>query len=132
MSRANVDTVERAIAALNARDINGYLACCTEDVELRTPWAEVGGTYDGPAGIERFLNDIEDTSPDFRLDVRRLQAVGEDRVLAFIHSASTGRASGLSLAADTTNVYELIDGKISRVQIFLDHREALDAVGLAE
>ena len=36
MSRQNVRLVERAIAAVNDRDIDRYLACCTEDVELHT------------------------------------------------------------------------------------------------
>lgn len=29
-----------------------------------------------------------------------------------------------------TNVYDLLDGKIRRTRIFLDHRQALEAVGL--
>jgi hypothetical protein len=36
------------------------------------------------------------------------------------------------LAAPSTNVYDLIDGKISHVRIFLDRQEALKAVGLEE
>jgi hypothetical protein len=43
MSHENVELVERAIAALNARDIERYLACCTEDIKLETPMAAVGG-----------------------------------------------------------------------------------------
>src|SRR5207245_2187367 len=46
MSQENVRLVERAIAALNARDIEGYRACCTEDVKLETPMAAVGGVLD--------------------------------------------------------------------------------------
>jgi hypothetical protein len=37
------------------------------------------------------------------------------------------------MAAPTqTNVYDLIDGKISHVRIFFDRQEALKAVGLDE
>jgi hypothetical protein len=39
MSEENVRLVERAIAAINARDIEGYLACCTESIKLETPMA---------------------------------------------------------------------------------------------
>ena len=39
MSEENVRLVERAIAAINARDIDAYLACCTENVELLLPMA---------------------------------------------------------------------------------------------
>jgi hypothetical protein len=34
--------------------------------------------------------------------------------------------------ADSANVYDFIEGKISHVRIFLDRTDALKAVGLAE
>jgi hypothetical protein len=36
------------------------------------------------------------------------------------------------LHRNAANVYDLIDGKINRIRIFFDRREALKAVGLAE
>jgi hypothetical protein len=36
------------------------------------------------------------------------------------------------LPAEVTNVYDLVNGKIRRVQVFLNRREALEAVGLPE
>jgi ketosteroid isomerase-like protein len=133
VSQENVEIVRRAIAAINARDLDGYLACCTEDVELRTPFDAVGGVYEGPRGIKRFLADVEDAAPDFRIDLDGLRAIGSDRVLAFMRTGSTGRASGIPMVAtEQANVYDLIDGKISRIRIFFDRREALKAVGLEE
>jgi hypothetical protein len=41
MSHENVEVVERLIAAVNERDLGGYLACCTDDIRLWTPWASV-------------------------------------------------------------------------------------------
>jgi ketosteroid isomerase-like protein len=132
MSQENVEVVERSVAAVNARGIDGYLACCTKDIELRTPWVAAGGVYQGPADIVRFFADIEDAASDFGIELERLEAIGGDRVLAFVHATSTGRASGISNAADTANVYDLAAGKIRRITIFLDREEALEAVGLRE
>jgi ketosteroid isomerase-like protein len=132
MSQENVELVERAVAAVNERDIDGYLACCTEDIELRTPLAPIGAVYDGPDAIRRFFADIQDTSSDFHLDLERVKAIGADRVLAFLRFTSSGRASGIPMSADSANVYDLVDGKIRRVRIFLDRQEALEAVGLRE
>src|SRR6202790_1211033 len=132
MSQENVRLVERAIAAINARDIEGYLACCTEDVKLETPVAAVGGGYEGINGIRRYFADIEEAGPDFRIELDGVEEVDSKRVLAFIRFSSTGRASGIRLAAPLTNVYDLIYGKISHVRIFLDRQEALKAVGLEE
>src|SRR6476620_922750 len=130
MSSENVETVRRAIAAINARDIDAYLAWCTENVELWAPMA--GAEYLGADGIKRFFTDIEDIGPDFRIEVQRVQAIGDSNALAFLRVGSTGRVSGIVTAAESANVYDFIDGKISRIRIFLDRDEALKAVGLAE
>jgi ketosteroid isomerase-like protein len=122
--------VRRAITAINARDIDVYLACCTENVELLLPM--VGAQYLGADGIRRFFTDIEDIGPDFRIEVQGVQALGDSNALAFLQVGSTGRASGIVTGAESANVYEFIDGKISRIRIFLDRDEALKAVGLAK
>jgi ketosteroid isomerase-like protein len=132
VSQEGVRLVERAIAAINARDIESYRACCTEDVKLETPMAAVGGVYEGIDGIRRFLTDIEDAVPDWRMELGGVEEVDSKRVIAFLRNSSTGRASGVRMAWAQTNVYELIDGKISHVRIFLDRQEALKAVGLEE
>jgi ketosteroid isomerase-like protein len=132
MSRENVETVGRAIAAINAREIDTYLACCTENVELLTPAAPLGAEYVGANGIRRFFTDIEDVGPDFRIDVQSVRAAGDSNVIVFMRTSATGRASGLVTGTEGTNVYEFIEGKISRIRIFLDRDEALKAVGLAE
>ena len=44
MSQENVETVKRAVAAINVRDIDRYLDCFTEDIELHVfAFAAVGG-----------------------------------------------------------------------------------------
>jgi ketosteroid isomerase-like protein len=129
VSEENVETVERAIAAINARDIDRYLACCTENVELLTPAAPVGAEYFGADGIRRFFTDIDDAGPDFRIEVQRVQATGDGDVITFLRISSTGRASGIVTGAETTNVYDFTEGKIGRIRIFLDRDEALKSVG---
>src|SRR4051795_9603106 len=126
MSQENVEVVKQAVAAVNERDIDRYLAGCTEDIELVTPLGPIGGTYEGPEDIRRFFADIEDTSPDFRLHLEHVEAIGEDRVLAFLHTSASGRASGIPTAVPSTaNLYDFLDGKIRRVRIFFDRDEAL-------
>jgi ketosteroid isomerase-like protein len=88
--------------------------------------------YGGIDGIRRFLTDVEDAAPDFRIELDGVEEVDSKRVLAFLRYSSTGRASGIRLAAPLTNVYDLVEGKISHIRIFLDRQEALKAVGLAE
>ena len=98
MSQENVEIVERAIAAINARDIEGYRACCTENVKLDTPMAAVGGVYEGIDGIRRFLTDVEEAAPDFRMALDGVEEVDSKRVIAFLRNYPTGRASGVRMA----------------------------------
>jgi ketosteroid isomerase-like protein len=130
MSQENVDTVTRAIAAINTREIDAYLACCTENVELLLPMA--GAEYLAADGIKRFFTDVDDIGPDLRIELQRVQAIGDSTAVAFVRVSSTGRASGIVTRAESANVYDFIDGKISRIRIFLDRAEALKAVGLEE
>jgi ketosteroid isomerase-like protein len=132
MSQKNVEIVGRAITALNKRDIEDYLGCCTEDVTLRTPLAAVAGAHEGPEGIRRFFSDIEDTGPDFRIEIERMEAFSAERVLAFVRVTATGRASGVPTQVETANVYELTEGRIRRIDIYTDRQEALEAVGRRE
>jgi ketosteroid isomerase-like protein len=131
VSQDHVAIVRRLIAALNARDLEGYLACCTEDVELHTPLEPFVGVYQRREGIRQWLVDVEDSAPDFHIDLLDVKAIG-DQVLAFAHFDSSGRASGIPTAGEIINTYDLIDGKIKRVRVFADRAEALKAVGLEE
>jgi hypothetical protein len=94
--------------------------------------AAVGGVYEGIDGIGRFFTDIEEAGPDFRIELDGVEEVDSERVIAFLRTSSTGRASGIRMAARQTNVYDLIHGKISHIRIFFDRQEALNAVGLEE
>jgi hypothetical protein len=142
MSQENVDVVKRVIAAVNERDVEGYLACCTSDIQLQTPWTAVEGVYEGPDAIRRFFADLHDTAPDFRLTIERLEPIAADRVLAFLRVNARGRASGITVGAEipattdagipTANVYDLSEGKIRRIRIFVDRADALEAAALRE
>jgi len=135
MSQEDLEVVKRAVAAVNERDIDRYLECCTDDIELKVvAMATVGGVYSGRNAIQRFWTDINDTTPDFRVEIERLEPIAVDRVLASMRVTATGRTSGLSVLNEspTTNVYDFAGGKIKRVRVFRDRQEALDSVGLSE
>ena len=134
MSRENVETVRKCVDALNQRNVDGYLACCTEEIELVPAPAALEGAYVGPNGIRRFFVDIQDTAPDFWLDFERLEAVGPDRVLSFERGTASGRSSGVGSGEGIPfwAVYDFTDGKVKRIRVFGERREALEAVGLSE
>ena len=134
MSQENMEVVKRAVAAVNDRDVESYLACCTADIRMENLVMAIQGAYEGSDGIRRFFADVLDTAPDFRITIERLESIGTDRVLGFMRLNLSGRASGISLGSDipSTNLYDFTDGKIKRVRIFLDRKEAFEAVGLSD
>ena len=134
MSQENLEVVRHAIAALNDHDVESYLAYCAADVQMETPVTPIEGVYEGADGVRRYFADVLDAGPDFRVTIERLEPVGAERVLGFLRLNMSGRASGITLGGDipSTNIWDFTDGKIKRVRIFLDRREALEAVGLSE
>jgi ketosteroid isomerase-like protein len=133
MSQEALEVVKRAIAALNDHDVESYLACCTADVQMETPVTPIEGVYEGADGVRRYFADIFELGPDFRVTIERLEPVGA-RVLGFLRLNMSGRASGITLGGDipVTNIWDFTDGKIKRVRIFLDRREALEAAGVSQ
>jgi ketosteroid isomerase-like protein len=132
MSQENLEVIKQAIAAINERDVDRYLACCTDDIELRTPLAGVEGAHEGPDGIRRYFSDLEDAGREFWIDLEHLEPVGENRAVAFVRAHASGRTSGVTMQLELTNVYDLAKGKLRRVRIYSDRDQALEAVRLPE
>jgi ketosteroid isomerase-like protein len=126
LSQEKFETVRHAVVALNERDVDGYLACCADHVELVPATVTIAGTFTGRSGIVRFFADLQDTAPDFQVEIEHLETVGEN-VLAFERGSASGRASGVSGDIEFTTVYEFSGRKIGRIQVFLDRQEATEA-----
>jgi ketosteroid isomerase-like protein len=132
MSQENAEVIREAVAAQNERDLDRYLALCREDVQLLPPSSVIEGSYDGPNGIRRYFTDVQDAIPDFRLEVEEMEAAGPDRVIVSFRATASGRASGLGTAFGATTIYDLTEGKIRRIRVFLNRADALEAAGLRE
>jgi ketosteroid isomerase-like protein len=63
VSQQKFEAVRKVVLALNERDADGYLACCTDDVELVPATAAIAGTFIGLSGIQRFFADLRDAAP---------------------------------------------------------------------
>jgi ketosteroid isomerase-like protein len=131
MSQENVEIVKRLIAALSERDGEGYVALCTSDVQMVSPVAAIEGTTVGTDGIRQFFSGLKEAWSEFHLDVERIQAVGDDRVLALMKLTGVSEG-GVPITQPLSSVYELAAGRLCRVRVYLDRAEAVKAAGLAE
>jgi ketosteroid isomerase-like protein len=55
-----------------------------------------------------------------------------DRVVAFVQARGRTQRDGVAVEHSPAAVWTLLDGKVSAIEFYLDRREALKAVGLAE
>jgi ketosteroid isomerase-like protein len=68
----------------------------------------------------------------FRLDVEDLLSLVDSRVLALVVVHARPKAGGIEMSLRAAAIWTLIDGQVSRIQLFLDRDEALEAAGLRE
>ena len=66
------------------------------------------------------------------VDVDRLVSAGDDEVLVVLRVHLDAPLGGLLLDGPIFETVRIEGGKISRIRLFLDEREALEAVGLPE
>jgi ketosteroid isomerase-like protein len=136
MSRENVETVQRAVEAWNADDLDAFLAELDADVEWQ-PAIEPGlegkaTTYRGHDGARKIWRQDRGEAWE-RLTNRphEFRDLGES-VLVLGRLDLTARTTGIEFSQEVGEVFDLQGGKIVRVRDFLTHAEALDAVGLRE
>jgi ketosteroid isomerase-like protein len=88
-------------------------------------------SYRGGAGLREYVSDWSDVWGDLSIEPSDLIDLG-DRVVLLARQPSRAQASGVAITANFATVVTLEHGKVTRQQDFLDHSEALEAVGLRE
>jgi len=83
-------------------------------------------------GREGFVEFMRTWTEDFQwsIDLERVIDAGDDRVVAMFHQRATGKASGATVELHMALLYELENGRVIRMQNFLDPADALEAAGL--
>jgi ketosteroid isomerase-like protein len=136
MSQENVETVERAVEAWKADDLDAFLAELHPEVEWHPsiePALEGGATaYKGHEGVRRAWADYRgETFERLTPQIEEIRDLGET-VLALGRFVVTGRATQIEFDREVGSLATFRDGKIATVHDYLSHREALEAAGLSE
>jgi ketosteroid isomerase-like protein len=128
-----VEVAKRANDALNRRDVDALMEIATPDIEFNSAMSGTveGRSLRGRDGIEALFADIRDTWEEHRMVIEVIRDLG-DRVLGLGRLEGRGKASGVSVDVPLAVISDFRDGKVWRTRTYLDHAEALQAVGLAE
>ena len=89
-------------------------------------------SYEGREGFSEFMLGWPEDFESYSVHRERLIEAGEDRVVALFTQSGTGKASGAPVDQRYAVVYELENGQLVRLLVYLDRDAALEAAGLSE
>jgi ketosteroid isomerase-like protein len=138
VSQENVELVRRGYERLAiVRDESARRALLAEfshpDLEFVPPAAypDTEQSYRGVEEVLRFQRQLDAVWDDYRIEAERIFDAG-DQVVVFVRVSGTAKQSGAPVTNYAAHLLTVNDGRATRMEIFLDRREALKAVGLEE
>src|SRR4051794_26848795 len=132
MSEENVQLVRDFVEAGQREDWKRVEELISPDVEML---GTVGGLGEGQvySGLTEMRDEFE-TDDLEAWEERRLEPQEflhlNDLVVVLLREYRRGRGSGVELESDTAVVFEVRDGRIARMQGYMDQDAALAAAGL--
>ena len=130
MSEANLELARQAYARWAEGDLEGALEFSTPDFEFVPAIAAgvEGGSVKGRDAVRRFFAGLDETWETFRIEMDEFREVG-DQVMGIGRLTAKGRGSELELDQPMYSVVWIRDGKLTRMQSFLDRDAAEAAAG---
>ena len=132
MSKENVEIVRKAIEAWNRRDVAAARVLWRSDAEV--DWSRslgpFKGVYRGRGESQSFQDDFWSTFEKVELEPHGFTEAGSDVVVPT--TAHLRGREGIEVVARSTLVYTVEKGQITRLQMFQERAEALEAAGLSE
>jgi ketosteroid isomerase-like protein len=131
MSQENVEIVRRGIQAFNGRDLTRAFSVWSSDAEIDWSRSEgpLKGVYRGHAGLERFWGEFWSTFETVEVETHCFTQAGPN-VVTPTTTYLRGR-EGIEVVARSTFVYTVEGGQITRLRMFQERAEALEAAGLS-
>lgn len=136
MSRENVEIVREVMSLNRSGDadeiINRTLQLVATDIEFRSRIMAVEGrAYKGHEGVSAYYGDIADAFSEWHNETVEITEIAPGTVLVEVVFRGIGRASGAEVELPGAIVFQLADGKITRVFTGNSRDEALAVVNPA-
>jgi ketosteroid isomerase-like protein len=132
MSEENLEAVRRHTEAWNRCDLATWLTLFSSDGEI--DWSRSGGplkgVYRGEGELEVFWHAFWSTFEDIQVEMHRFTEVGSEVVVP--NTAHVRGRQGIEVIARSTFVFTVENGRITRLRLFQERAEALEASGLRE
>jgi ketosteroid isomerase-like protein len=133
MSQANVELVRRGYEAFAQGDIEAALAMLHSNIQIEDHdrSLETPTTYEGRDGFLTLFATVNEGFSEVRYTPEELTAM-EDRMLVQVRRTGRGEASGVQVDERQFHVWDVVAGRAVRFRVYVDHEQALEAVGLRE
>jgi ketosteroid isomerase-like protein len=103
------------------------------EIEIREdPRFPETGVFRGQNAVRSYFAQFTEQFDAFQFELEDVLDAGDDRVVLLFHLHGRGNDSGAVFEERPAWVQTIRDGKVVRIDAFLDRREALEAVGLSE
>jgi ketosteroid isomerase-like protein len=132
MSEENLEIVRRYYAAWNAGGLDTAREFWSDDFEWHdAPEMPDASVYRGAEAAAVHFRDLNEVLGTMEVHVDRLLPAG-DEVFVVLHVHLNAPRGGLPLDGPIFETVRIEDGKVSRIRLFLDEEQALEAAGLRE
>jgi ketosteroid isomerase-like protein len=131
MSQENVETVRRMYEAFHAGDADGALAYFDPEVEVDASVRVDEGIGHGRGAVNAMVARWLAAWDEWREEIEEIRDLGSQ---VLVVSKQHGRAKGSGIEVETRYavLYEIPADKITRMALYSEPAEALEAVGLSE
>jgi ketosteroid isomerase-like protein len=132
MSKEDFETVRQFYDCANSGDWDRAAELVDPDVEQP---GTVGGLEEprlahGLSEIRAVYERDEEAWREYRIEPEKLFDAG-DKVVVFHREYQRGKSSGIELVSETAAVIDMRDGRIVRIQGYMDRTAALSAAGVS-
>lgn len=130
MSATNLELVRSIYAAWGRGDFSSA-EWADPEIEFAFAGGPEPGKWIGLAGMAAGYRDWLSAWEDFRAEPEQYLVLDGERILVLVRNSGRGRTSGLELEErSVANLFQLGDGKVTRVVVYLDRGLAFADLGL--
>jgi steroid delta-isomerase-like uncharacterized protein len=132
--KENIQLAEQQVAALNARDLDGFLSRVDDSYIGHAETAP--GPVRGRQGMRQYMETILRAFPDLHVEIEQILASGNTVV---VRQRSTGTQKGnfagiaptnKSIVMESCNVLEIRDGKVAQSRMYSDTATLFQQLGV--
>jgi ketosteroid isomerase-like protein len=129
MSSENLDLVRSIYAAIGRGD---YSSADWADPKIQYVVADgpEPGSVTGLDGLVQAMRSLFSSFVDFRVEPEHFRELDAERVLVLTKASGRGKRSGLEIGDKAAELFEIHDGKVSRIVVYFDRDRALADLGL--